>query len=329
MRLSYSIVLIMGLLFSPWTVAAEMTVEQFIQQMVRQHHWSESWLRSVLSQAKKHDAIIKLMTPPKTGKARPWYEYRNTFLTQERIDGGVQFWQSHADALRRAEQHYGVPAEYLVSIIGVETYYGRIMGNYRVLDALYTLAFYYPRRAEFFRGELEHFLFMIQEEGFDPLSMTGSYAGAMGLGQFIPSSYRRYAVDFTGDGKRNIWSDETDAIGSIANYFRQHGWQPNQPVIEATQVRPESASRLLALEFKPIHSLGQLKKMGLLYQGKQPDNEVGLLIDLEIAPKKMGYWVGFNNFYVITRYNRSNRYAMAVHQLAQEIAHAYAAAQGN
>lgn len=324
MRYCYAVLFCTLLWLTPPPLAAQVSVEQFINNMVRQHGWPESWVRSILREAKKRNSILDIMSRP-AGQAKPWYDYRKIFLTTDRIQQGVQFWRSHVPALRKASQTYGVPPEFIVAIIGVETSYGRVMGDIRVLDALYTLGFYYPRRADFFRGELEDFLLMVREEGFDPFAMQGSYAGAMGLGQFIPSSYRNYAVDFDGDGVRNIWSNETDAIGSIANYFHEHGWQPGQPVLEAVQVRAGAAAGLLALEYKPQYPLTQLQQQGLLYHGQQPLSTTGLLVDLEVAPNQMGYWVGFNNFYVITRYNRSNRYAMAVYQLAQEIAHAYQA----
>lgn len=325
MRYFFGFLISCCLLYTAPTVAAVLTETQFITQKARQHGWSEQWVRDLLQQAKKRDSILKTMSRP-AGKAKPWYDYRGIFLTKDRIQAGVSFWQKNAASLQQAERQYGVPAEFIVAIIGVETFYGRVMGSTRILDALYTLGFYYPRRAEFFQGELEDFLLMVQEEGFDPLTMKGSYAGAMGLGQFMPSSYRAYAVDFDGDGHRNIWSNTKDAIGSVANYFKQHGWQSGQSVLEATQVRPDAVEALLALEYKPQYPLSQLKRQGLIYQGKQPDHMQGLLVDLEVAPQQMGYWVGFQNFYVITRYNRSNRYAMAVYQLAQEIANAYQAA---
>ncbi|EIJ41347.1 lytic murein transglycosylase B [Beggiatoa alba B18LD] len=298
------------------------TQAEFIADMVNQHGFDYASLNRLLAQAEVKQSIIKAITPPKSGKARPWYEYRKIFINDKRINGGVAFWQENAAALQRAEQVYGVPAEFIVAIIGVETFYGQNMGSYRVLDALVTLAFNYPRRADYFRGELENFLLLTRDERINPLSLKGSYAGAMGLGQFMPSSFRNYAVDFDNDGHRNIWTNPTDAIGSVANYFKQHGWQTRQPVMIATQVRPDAEKTLLSLDFKMNRSLGWFKQNGLLFYGDLPDQTLGLLIDLETEQGK-AYWFGLNNFFVITRYNRSNRYAMAVYQLATDIATLY------
>jgi len=309
--------------FSPVSHAETVTLNDFIQQMVNKHGFSQSALQQLFKQVKKRTSIIKAMQRP-AGKVKPWYEYRNIFIQPERVKGGVQFWRRYATTLAKAEKQMGVPAEYLVAIIGVETSYGQFVGKNKVLDALYTLAFFYPRRADFFRKELEHFLLLTREENFNPLTLKGSYAGAMGLGQFMPSSYRQYAVDFDGDGKRNIWTNKVDAIGSVANYFVQHGWQTGEPLLEATQVASPAAGKVLTeLTFKPQYRLAELRAKGLRHSGKLAQTRTALVFDLEVAPDERQYWLGFQNFYVITRYNRSTRYAMAVMQLAHEVKIAY------
>jgi len=310
------------LFFCSFNVTAEVvSQETFIDRMVEQHAFDKSDLTQLLNKAKVKKSILKAMSRP-AGKAKPWYEYRLIFIKDKRINGGVKFWQQNVKVLKRAEATYGVPPEIIVAIIGVETLYGQNKGNYRVIDALKTLAFHYPRRADFFREELEHYLLLTREENLNPLTQKGSYAGAMGIGQFMPSSFLRYAVDFDGDGKRNIWTNNVDAIGSVANYFHRFGWETGQPVIKATQVESKAVEKLLSLEFEPQYSLQQLKQMGLRYQGDEADNTPSMFIDLE-TQIGTAYWVGFKNYYVITRYNRSKHYAMAVYQLAEEIANRY------
>ncbi|RKZ41588.1 MAG: lytic murein transglycosylase B [Gammaproteobacteria bacterium] len=303
-------------------MAVQVSQKAFIDNMVAQHGFDKSRLIYLLSKAKVKKSILKIMSRP-IGKARPWYKYRRNFITELHIKKGVKFWRKNDRVLKQAQRTYGVPAEIIVAIIGVETIYGKNKGNIRVIDALKTLAFNYPRRADFFRDELKHYLLLTREEGLNPLAQKGSYAGAMGIGQFMPSSFRRYAVDFDNNGKRNIWTDNVDAIGSVANYFREHGWQTGQPVIEATQVRPNAIEYLLALKFEPQYPIWKLKQKGLLYHGNESNNTLGLFIDLK-TEIGTAYWLGFKNYYVITRYNRSKRYAMAVYQLAQEIANRYA-----
>jgi membrane-bound lytic murein transglycosylase B len=316
------IILLSGLLLCSSSITAGIVDrETFIDSMVSEHGFNRFYLTDLLNKAKVKKSILKIMFRP-VGKARPWYKYRRNFLTERHIKGGVKFWRRNATALQRAADFYGVPIEIIVAIIGVETIYGKHKGSFRVLDALVTIAFNYPRRADFFRDELKHFLLLTREEGRDPLSLKGSYAGAMGIGQFMPSSFRRYAIDFDNDGRRNIWTNNTDAIGSVANYFRSHGWVTGQPVIKPTQVRPNAIGKLLNLEFKPQYTLQQLKQWGLLYHGDEPNSTNSMVIDLK-TEQGTTYWVGFQNYYVITRYNRSKRYAMAVYQLAQEIARRY------
>jgi len=220
--------------------------------------------------------------------------------------------------LQKAEEVYGVPPRYVVAIIGVETFYGRIAGKDSVLDALYTLAFHYPKRSRFFTAELEKYLILAREEKLDPAVPKGSYAGAMGLGQFMPSSFLAYAVDFDGDGKRDIWTNETDAIGSVANYFARHGWKKGLPVTAPARSAPAHAEKYVKAGLKPHFKLGELRKAGLKVDGDYSDSLEMALIKL-VTDKGAEYWAGFWNFYVITRYNHSEMYAMAVYQLGERI----------
>ncbi|MCV6637924.1 lytic murein transglycosylase B [Candidatus Albibeggiatoa sp. nov. NOAA] len=300
------------------------SVNSFINSMVNEHGFDKKQLQQLFKQVKKKNNILRVMKRP--GEAKPWYEYRKIFLTSDRIKQGAVFWRKHAKTLERAEKTYGVPVEIIVAIIGVETFYGKQLGKFRIIDALYTLGFHYPKRADFFRKELKEFLLLTREENVNPLHPKGSYAGAIGYGQFIPSSYRNYAIDFDGDGQRNLWNDVEDSIGSVANYLRNYsksyGWKPDQAVIKATKVRPNAVKALLDLEFKPTLTVRQLKQRGLQFATNKYDNYLGLLIDLKTEQGTL-YWVGFNNFYMLTRYNKSNRYAMAVYQLAQAIKASY------
>ncbi|MEK7989568.1 MAG: lytic murein transglycosylase B [Thiotrichaceae bacterium] len=319
-----ALILLILLSISHFAIAETISLDSFINSMVKEHGFNKKKLQQLFKKVKKKNSILKVMKRP--GEAKPWYEYRKIFLTPDRIKEGAAFWRRHAKTLARAEKTYGVPVEIIVSIIGVETFYGKQFGKFRVIDSLYTLGFYYPRRADFFRKELKEFLLLTREEKLNPLKPLGSYAGAAGYGQFMPSSYRNYAVDFDHDGVRNLWNDVEDSIGSIANYLRHYsksyGWKPNQPVIKATKVRSSAVSTLLGLEFKPQLTVRQLKQKGLLFATNKYDNHLGLLIDLKTEQGTL-YWVGFNNFYMITRYNKSNRYAMAVYQLAQAIKASY------
>ncbi len=319
------VTLIIILLSSTIINAKLITQEEFIDNMVSKHNFGKLYLTQLLGKAKIKSSILKIMFRPSAGKTKrkpkPWHKYRSIFVNTKKIKAGVKFWNNNARTLQRAETIFGVPAKIIVAIIGVETIYGKNKGNFRVLDALTTLAFHYPRRADYFREELESYLILTHDEGIDPLKQKGSYAGAMGIGQFMPSSFRNYAIDFDGDNKRNIWTNNADAIGSVANYFQKHGWKTGKPVATATKIRTNAIKKLLALDFAPKYTLQQLKQWGLLYFGKEPNYTNGMVIDLET---KLGtaYWLGFQNYYVITRYNRSKHYAMAVYHLAQEIENA-------
>lgn len=301
----------------PYTERPE--VRAYMDELVQSHQFSRAALEEVFAQAKHQQRIIELMSRP-AERRLVWHEYRKILVDEPRISQGVTFWQENQAALERAEATYGVPPEVIVAIIGVETRYGRIKGNFAVVDALATLAFDYPPRAKFFRGQLtEHFL-LSREEGKNPLSLKGSYAGAMGYGQFIPSSYRDFAVDFDGDGVRDIWDNRTDAIGSVANYFAEHDWDGTDTVVQAVSVSA-AAPDLLKLAnsgLKPTRTVAEWQALGVQVSGVQPQDRKATLMRMQ-QPDNDEYWLGFEDFYVITRYNHSRLYAMAVHQLSQAI----------
>ena len=298
-------------------------VRAFIQEMSVKHGLDADALSTLFEQAHSQSSIIELMKRPAEGK--PWHVYRKIFLTPERIAGGVDFWRDHQNALSKAEQLYGVPAEIIVAIIGVETRYGGNTGGHKVLEALSTLAFDFPERAAFFRKELENYLLLTREEGINPLSLQGSYAGAMGLAQFMPSSYRAYAVDFDGDGQRDLWNNTYDAIGSVANYLAKHRWQPGAPIATSAQVSGDQYLALISTKIgKPGSSVAALRRHGVNPQGAFDEKTLAMLLQLK-GQNGLEYWLGFYNFYVITRYNRSPLYAMAVYQLSQEIHQQYQA----
>ncbi|MDE1190499.1 MAG: lytic murein transglycosylase B [Pantoea sp.] len=296
--------------------------EQFIDQMVAKHGFDRQQLHAVIGQAKRLDYVLRLMdqqapsyTPP-TGPNGAWIRYRNKFITPDNVQNGVAFWNQYQDALQRAQQVYGVPPEIIVGIIGVETRWGRVMGKTRLLDALATLSFNYPRRAAYFSSELETFLLMARTEQDDPLDLRGSFAGAMGYGQFMPSSYKQYAVDFNGDGHINLW-DPVDAIGSVANYFKEHGWRPG----EAVAVPASGQAPALENGFKTLYPVSTLAASGLTPQGSLDGNNQASLLRLDLGTSYQ-YWYGLPNFYVITRYNHSTHYAMAVWQLGEAVSKA-------
>ncbi|MCB1627367.1 MAG: lytic murein transglycosylase B [Xanthomonadales bacterium] len=273
---------------------------------------------AVLEQADYKDSIIKAMTRP--AESKPWYKYRPIFLTDERIQGGQRFAAEHAELLQQAEAKYGVPGEFVVSIIGVETFYGRITGTYRVLDALATLAFYYPPRAPYFRGELGRFLRLPGEHGIglDLTGVKGSYAGAMGWGQFMPTSYATWAVDGDEDGQIDLWNSTPDIIFSVANYLAEHGWVAGEPVKLALHPIP-GAREIEWQGADPVYPLAQLVEWGYQPDSVSEPDRLCALLSLELAEGHEHY-ATFANFKVITRYNRSPMYAMAVTQLAEAIA---------
>lgn len=296
--------------------------QQFIDKMVNKHGFDRQQLQEILSQAKRLDSVLRLMdnqapttsVKPPSGPNGAWLRYRKKFITPDNVQNGVVFWNQYEDALNRAWQVYGVPPEIIVGIIGVETRWGRVMGKTRILDALATLSFNYPRRAEYFSGELETFLLMARDEQDDPLNLKGSFAGAMGYGQFMPSSYKQYAVDFSGDGHINLW-DPVDAIGSVANYFKAHGWvKGDQVAVMANGQAPG-----LPNGFKTKYSISQLAAAGLTPQQPLGNHQQASLLRLDVGTGYQ-YWCGLPNFYTITRYNHSTHYAMAVWQLGQAVA---------
>lgn len=295
----------------------------FIQKMVTEHQFDEQKITQLLNQAAVKEGILSTISKP-AENVLPWYKYKTLFLSKQRIDEGVQFWKNNEKTLDRAYKTYGVPPEIIVSIIGVETFYGKQKGTHKVLDALNTLAFHYPPRSAFFTSELEAFLIMTREENLDPTQVLGSYAGAMGMPQFIASSYRQFAVDFSGKGKKDLINDTQDAIGSVANYFKESGWKTGGPVIvPVADTGPQNYISTLETnrrnpELK--YTLGALVQQGIRLNANanlSPETPVAV-VTLE-EPQGQTYWLGLNNFYVITRYNRSNHYAMAVYELSQKI----------
>ena len=309
-------------------LTAEADVQKFINEMVKEHGFKKNELNTLFSQVKVKQKILDAISRP-AEKSKPWHEYRKIFLTRKRIENGVKFWQENSDVIAYAEKVYGVAPQIMVAIIGVETYYGRLQGSYRVMDALSTLAFKYPKRSKFFRGELKHFLIMSQEQNFDPLTKTGSYAGAMGMGQFIPSSFQNYAIDFDGDGEKNIWTNNSDAIGSVANYFKRHGWKKDQPVTDQLKLNTENTISMddaCKRSCKPKLTVADFKEKGLQGKTSVGDQSSAILLILKQKNSKE-YWLGYSNFYVISRYNHSTLYSMAVYQLSQEIKQAYQVAK--
>lgn len=291
-------------------------IRSFVAEQTGQNGYTRAELEGLLGRADYRQDIIDAMNRP--AEAKPWHEYRKIFLTRERIEKGADFWAANAELLQRAEAEYGVPPEIIVAIIGVETRYGGYMGSHRVLDALSTLAFAYPRRADFFRDQLAAYLRLIREQPIDPLQAKGSYAGAMGKPQFMPTSYLDFAADFDGDGAIDLFANDADIIGSVANYFARHHWQPGAAVAVPVHAPGDDYRRFVGETLEPTFELGQLKAAGVQLVAVAGDTDPVHLIVLE-QPDGEALWAGFHNFYVITRYNHSNLYAMAVFQLSGEI----------
>lgn len=292
-------------------------IQEFVSTVTARNGFSREALLETLADAEPQPRILELIARP-AERVAPWWRYRSNFLTAGRIDGGAAFWAAHRATLARAEQQTGVPAAFIVAIIGVETAYGRITGNWRALDALMTLGFDYPPRAPFFRAELEQLLLLARDEKIDAAQVRGSYAGALGPPQFMPSSYRRFAVDANGDGRRDLLRDWDDVIVSVANYFRAHGWSSGQPVLLDARA---DATVYNQLDFRNLQlnaTLGGLRAQGVSFDSALPDNTPAILLpaELESGPSVR---IGLANFEVITRYNRSIRYAMAVNDLAADI----------
>jgi membrane-bound lytic murein transglycosylase B len=284
--------------------------------MVARHGFTRAELDRAFGSARSLPEIVELMN--RAADPKPWEDYRSLFVTSEKVAGGDRFWSENAEALEQARQRYGVPEEIVTAVVGIETHYGRNRGRFRVLDALATLAFEYPRRANEFRLELEHFLLLSREESLPLEDPLGSYAGAMGIAQFMPGSYRRYAVDFDGDGRRDLFQNNRDAIGSVANYLTAHGWQRDAPVAAPAQVSNPGSEPFLSGKLSARYRLSDLLHLGIRTEGVHPAETRAIPLTLKNRSGSE-YWLGFENFYVITRYNQSAYYAMAVHQLSEEI----------
>lgn len=323
MRLLFPLLGLTFSLYLPVAMAAvpasyDAGARAFTTEMARTHGFDRDELTALLARASYRQEIIDAIRRP--WEAKPWHRYRPIFLTEARIAAGADFMRANRDLLDAAQAEFGVPPEIITAIIGVETNYGGNLGKHRVIDALTTLGFSYPKRAKFFRRELEEFLLMTREERLDPVAMKGSYAGAVGMPQFIPSSYRAYAVDFDGDGRRDLWGSRADVIGSVASYFSRHGWRSGEPVAFPLDVHGPLPAGLAVLEKKPSRPslpVSQLTAAGIVPPEGLGKGEMVSLIRLE-APEDE-FWLGTANFYVITRYNHSNLYAMAVYQLSREI----------
>ena len=293
-------------------------IAAFVEEVARRDRMSRHALRQLLQEAQPLPRIIEIMTRP-LEKVAPWWEYRERFITAERISDGVQFWIDHRQSLEQVADAYQVPPEYIVAILGVETHYGRNTGPFRALDALATLAFEYPPREKFFRSELEEFLLLARENKLDPLTVRASYAGALGVPQFMPSQYRRYAVAADADKRRDLWNDWDDIFASVANYLREHGWTPGAPVLAETRLDPDPNFQIEPRNLELNETVDSLSVHGVKVVLDVPADTPAVLLSAEQRDGP-AYRVGFHNFYVLTRYNASARYAMAVYDLAQAIA---------
>ena len=295
--------------------------KQIIDEIVEEHGVNRARVEAIVADAAYQENIIKAITRP--AERMPWHRYRPIFVTDSNVDRGVRYWERHAETLQKAEEEFGVDAEIIVAIIGVETRYGKITGKHRIIDSLLTLTLGYPRRSEFFKSEFIEFLKLSQEEKLDPFTAKGSYAGAMGIPQFISSSYRNYAVDFNGNGHKNLLTETADAIGSVANYLKRHGWKLDAPIYDRLETDDVAAlANLKTTGLKPKLTFEQVRASGAaLVSGLvvEDDEKVGV-IELEISEQNFVYNLGFKNFYVITTYNRSYLYASAVAELATRIA---------
>ncbi|MDR1350708.1 MAG: lytic murein transglycosylase B [Zoogloeaceae bacterium] len=329
---------LLPLVFAPVTQAEKAVVEKlsehpeaqlFIERMQTLHGFDAQEIQKRLARLTSDARVLKLVAPPETPTQRSWQRYRSRFLEKKRIENGLVFWRANAVTLARASILYGVPEEIIVAIIGIETLYGRNTGNFNTFSALATLAFHDPRRAEYFRQELEQLLLLAREQERDPESYIGSYAGALGLPQFMPGSLRRYAVDFDQDGVIDLAGSAADAIGSVAHFLAQHGWREKAPValpVEVTRVAPQCLQDWINAGIRPTLGLAALQEAGLKPErgvaAEMPDAPA-TFVDLVTPDAPTEYWLGYENFYVITRYNRSSFYAMAVYQSAEALAQRY------
>lgn len=297
-------------------------VQTFINFMVKEHHFDKRSLIQIMDQVNLQPQIIESMEKPYEKK--PWDVYKQLFLTQQRLQGGLEFWKANRLALEKAEKTYRVPASVIVAIIGVETLYGKNQGNYRVIDALSTLAFNYPKRSPFFTKELTEFFLLCREHQVSPVKYLGSYAGAMGKPQFMPSSYRYYAANFTGNTKKDLMNDDEAVIASVANYFHRHGWQMNEGIAQPARIEGSQYKQINSSYKKAAYQWQQLMSAGIrpLTASFKPSSKVGLVeLSTQVGAE---YWLAYPNFYVITRYNTSPQYAMAVYLLSQQLKHQWA-----
>ncbi|MGB7990383.1 MAG: lytic murein transglycosylase B [Candidatus Methylophosphatis roskildensis] len=299
--------------------AAREEVQAFIAEMRDRHGFDSDELRRLFGQAQMLPTVIKYILPPSSPRQRSWRAYRPRYIDSARVAGGLAFWQRNEPAIKAASEQYGVPPEIIVAIIGVETVYGRNVGDFETFSALTTLAFDYPPRAELFRRELGELLLLAREQQRDVRDFRGSYAGALGLPQFLPSSWRSYAVDFDGDGRVDLFGSPADAIGSVARFLGEHGWERDKPVtLRVTSIDGEPKP-LLDSGIEPLLNTDDLDLLGVKTRSPAPLATRFALIDLITPDEPTEYWLGFHNFYVITRYNRSSFYAMSVYQLGEAL----------
>jgi membrane-bound lytic murein transglycosylase B len=294
-------------------------VDRFVLELVERHAFSAEELREVFVRARREEAVLNAMRA-QPRQADSWEAYRAQFVNERHLRAGLDFWKAHRGSLARARAAYGVPEEIIIAIIGVETFYGRNTGRWRVIDALATLAFDYPPRAPFFRGELEYYLLFVREMDLDVFSVKGSYAGAIGIPQFMPGSYLRYAVDFDGDGATDLRDNAVDAIGSVANFLRRHGWEPGAPVQLAARANGDGHEPYVSVDPRPAYTLESLALAGVQARGAAlPGDTRATLLRLHTPERPAEYRLGLQNFYVLTRYNRSLFYALSVSDLADAL----------
>lgn len=291
-------------------------VKDFVTHMVSHHQYDRRELEQAFSQTNFRSDVLKLISTP--ASAITWDNYRKRFVNARHIRNGVNFWNKYVNELEQAKKIYGVPEEIIVAIIGIETAYGASTGVHRVMDSLTTLAFNFPRRADYFRKELEQYLLLAREQEFNLLAVKGSYAGAIGISQFMPGSYRHYAVDFDHDGKIDLMGSKADAIGSIGNYLKEFGWEADKPIATRARIKSENFQKFLDTGIEPLHTIKKLREGGISPLDLVSDDTLSALLELNSQDNRQ-FWLGFKNFYVITRYNRSTFYAMSVFELAKAI----------